>query len=72
MSDYIDQMYFDVIWEDLMAESEENKDATVKNKKQDVDNNMKDEINKENSTGMVNIENVGLNNVENLKKMSLK
>ncbi|KAH3733350.1 hypothetical protein DPMN_039776 [Dreissena polymorpha] len=50
-----------------MAESEENKDVTVKNNEQDVDYIKKDEINKEKSTGMVNIENIGLKNVENLK-----
>ncbi|KAH3711545.1 hypothetical protein DPMN_071214 [Dreissena polymorpha] len=50
-----------------MVESKLNEDVTVKIKEQDVDTNRKDEINKENSTGMVNNEHVGLTNVENLK-----
>ena len=65
----MDPMVFNVIWEDLMDESEENKDIIAKNKEQEVDKkNRKDENNKENSEaqGMVNIENVGIKPVENM------
>jgi len=50
MSDYMDPMLFNVIWEDLMDESEENKDVIAKNKEQEVDEkNRKDKNNEENS-----------------------